>query len=385
MAFFKKITFGPLLACALVAFFPAAAVSAPQPPRIRVALALNVPETVISVNGSYDIISYPEGEKLFHGSGLKATRISVTGNTINVGANGFPVPAIKISPRKKGAITVNKRPYRGDIVLARRPSGSLDVINILDLESYVKGVLPQEISPRWPIDAIKAQAVAARTYALEQKEAAKARAYDVNADTSSQVYGGFASERNKSNRAVNFTYGEVLFYKGKVFPAYFHATCAGMTEPAAELWKVDMEPLSGGRVCSYCGESPHFYWTYGSDLKAVQKKIGKAYSLKKGLADIRVAERGISGRIRKLELKDEEEKSQFLSGKDFRQFLGADVIRSTNFTINIEGQKVVFSGKGWGHGVGLCQWGALGMSKKGHSYSEILDFYYPGSQVRKVY
>ncbi|MFA5038295.1 MAG: SpoIID/LytB domain-containing protein [Candidatus Omnitrophota bacterium] len=385
MADFKKI------GCLAVVFLTAALCLPPslrgasEPPVVRVAIVRDVAEITLAVEGAFDILSYPSGEKLRHENRLKAVKVSACAEGICFPQKKFARAAVRVVSRKKAAILVNRRPYRGDIVITKTPAGLLTVINLLDLESYVKGVLPQEISPKWPIDAIKAQAVAARTYALYQKETSASRLFDLAADTSSQVYGGFASERNKSNRAVNFTYGEVLLYQGKGFPAYFHATCGGMTERAAELWKISLEPLSGTRLCSYCSESPHYYWEASLDLKSVRKKMGAVYRLKGDLKNIRVTERNISGRVRGLELRDAQGKTQLVSAKDFRHALGPDVIRSTNFIINLEGEKATFNGKGWGHGVGLCQWGALGMSQKGYSYAEILEFYYPGSQIKKIY
>ena len=241
-----------------------------------------------------------------------------------------------------------------------------------------------EISHQWPIEAIKAQAVAARTYAVYQKEAMKSKNYDLMADTSSQVYGGYGSEKRKTNRAVNFTYGEILRYKGKVFPAYFHATCGGVTENASELWKIDIEPLKGERLCSFCLNSPHYYWKATMDLKTIQKKLGGFYKAKGDLGNIVVAERTSTGRVRTLGLKDEKGESFNISAKDFRSLLGPDFIRSTNFSMILDQDRVIFSGKGWGHGVGLCQWGAYGMSRQGYNYKQILEFYYPGAEIIKI-
>jgi stage II sporulation protein D len=312
-------------------------------------------------------------------------KVTVTAKGIKIHQTVFDTPSLRIKVRKKAAIILNRKPYRGDIILIRTSGGLLTAVNVLDVESYVKGVLVNEISHTWPIDAIKAQAVAARTYALYQKEISKKKDHDLVADTSSQVYGGFASEKNKANRAVNFTEGVVLLYQGKVFPAYFHATCGGSTERATELWKINVKPLEGGRLCSFCASSPHYDWTRSLDFKSIRKKLGPLCPFSGELSNILVAERNSSGRVRSLELMNEEGASRIISAKDFRQALGPDVIRSLNFTIVVEDSKVIFRGRGWGHGVGLCQWGAFGMSRKGYSYQEILEFYYPGASIEKTY
>ncbi len=356
-----------------------------QPPTVRVAVVRDTKELTLAVEGAFDISVTPGSKKLYHGSRLVSCKVTAADNGFKIQQTVYQASALRISTRKKAAIFVNCRPYRGDIVILRSADGTLSAINVLDVESYLKGVLVHEISPKWPIDAIKAQAIAARTYALYQKEICVHKPYDLVADTSSQVYGGFSSEKNKTNRAVNFTFGEVLLYRGKVFPAFFHATCGGMTENASELWKTDMEPLAGGRLCSFCTSSPHYYWSASLDFGAIRSKLGPFYTLKGELKNISVEERNVSGRIRSLRLEDDKGESAVVSAKDFRQMMGPDVVRSTNFTIVVKGAKVVFSGKGWGHGVGLCQWGAFGMSRKGYDYKEILAFYYPGSRVTKIY
>jgi stage II sporulation protein D len=358
--------------------------SAKEIARVRVLLAKDVPEIVISVEGPYDIMDVRRNTVMMSGRKGTVSRVVAVKEGLRIKDAIFATDALAIIPKKKAAVTVRNRRYRGDITFFKDPSGKILVVNTVELESYVKGVLYHEISHKWPMDAIKAQAVAVRTYALYQKEVMKNKNYDVTADTSSQVYGGFFAETNKTNRAVNFTKDEVLLYHNKLFPAYFHATCGGITENAAELWKIDMEPLQGGRVCGFCQDSPHYFWKIQTDLNKIQEKLGSLYTLKSPLKNIAVVERNASGRVRSLEFKDALEKTQVIAAKDFRLAFGADQLRSTNFSILFEGDRVIFAGKGWGHGVGLCQWGALGMSKQGLSYVQILEFYYPGARILRL-
>jgi stage II sporulation protein D len=355
-----------------------------EPVKIRVAVLKDKTEATLSVTGSFEIADARTEVSLYRGRNFLGMKVTTSQEGIKVRNTVYNTDAIMVISKKKAAISVNNRSYRGDISILKDASGKLLVINTLDLESYLKGVLYHEISHKWPIDAIKAQAVAARTYALYQKEVMRSKDYDVAADTSSQVYGGYSSEKRKTNRAVNFTSGEVLTYKGKLFPAYFHATCGGTTEYAGELWKIDMIPLKGGRACSFCSESPHYYWKAELDLKTIAKKLEGRYQSKEGLNNIAVTERTGTGRVRTLELKDASGKSMVISAKDFRSLLGPDLIRSTNFSIVIDRDRVTFSGKGWGHGVGLCQWGAYGMSNKGYNYKQILDLYYPGAEIVRL-
>lgn len=355
-----------------------------EPVKIRVAVLKDRTDVTLSVTGSFEIVDARTKASLYRGRNFLGMKVTPSQEGLKVRNAVYNTDAITIISRKKAASAVNNRSYRGDISIYKDASGKLVVVNTLDLESYLKGVLYHEISHKWPIDAIKAQAVAARTYALYQKEVMRSRDYDVAADTSSQVYGGYSSEKRKTNRAVNFTNGEVLMYNGKVFPAYFHATCGGTTEDAGELWKIVMIPLKGGRACSFCSDSPHYYWKAEFDLKTITKKLGERYQSKEDLGNISVIERTGTGRVRTLELKDAAGKSIVISAKDFRSILGPDLIRSTNFSIIIERDRVTFSGKGWGHGAGLCQWGAYGMSNKGYNYKQILDFYYPGAEIVRL-
>ncbi|MFH0877121.1 MAG: SpoIID/LytB domain-containing protein, partial [Candidatus Omnitrophota bacterium] len=342
-----------VLACgALAMFFMASSVWSKEPVFVRVAILNNVPEVTLSVSGFFEMTDLGSGKVLLEARNLASSKTTATARGIKIKNAEYPATALKIHSKKKAGITVNGRRYRGDVVLFKTGGQKLLVVNILDLEAYVKGVLNHEVSEKWPLAALKAQAVATRTYALYQCQVMKTKDYDVTADVSSQVYGGRNSEKRRTNRAVNFTWGEILTYQGKVFPTYFHATCGGMTEDAGELWKINIAPLKGGRVCSYCQESPHFYWKATLDLKTIAKKLQAVAASKGNLVNISVAERNARGRVRTLELKDGRGAKTLISAKEFRAALGPDVIRSTNFTIAFEGDRIIFNGKGWGHGAG---------------------------------
>jgi len=355
-----------------------------EPVLIRVALLQGKAQAVIAVVGTYEMTDAATGVLLEKGRNLRACAVTATAGGIRIGAREWPRQRLFVKVRRKGGLHVNKRPYRGDLLIAKDKDGGLLLVNEVDIESYLKGVVVHEISPKWPLAALKAQAVAARTYAYYQRQVMKEKLYDVTADVSSQVYGGCKAEKGRTNRAVKFTAGKVLTYDGQVFPAYFHATCGGMTENAAELWKIDIEPLAGGRLCSFCSRSPHYFWKKIVDMKALREKLGGRYTLKAEPAALAVKERNPTGRVRTLLIKDKAGRTMEISAKDFRQLMGPDVVRSTNFTIAVEQGKVVLSGKGWGHGVGLCQWGAFAMANEGYTYEKILRFYYPGATLQRL-
>lgn len=350
---------------------------------IRVAISKDKKDALISVTGPFEAIDVRSGKVLTKDTRLPLSKVSSGNGAIKIGGAIFNTDTIRIAPKRNGSLYINKRRYKGEAVIFLKEGGRLLIVNKLDIESYIKGVLYHEISHKWPINAIKAQAVAARTYAMYQIETSKTRDFDVNADTSSQVYGGYYSEKRKTNRAVNFTSGQVLKFKGKVFPAYFHATCGGVTESSSELWDIDIAPLKGGRLCTFCVASPHYYWRTSFSLKELQNKLKEKYCLKGDLKDIVVTKRNSNGRIRTLKVIDGSGESFTISAKDFRGVVGPNLIRSTNFTIVFEKNNIVFNGKGWGHGVGLCQWGAYGMSRAGYDYKDILSFYYPGAKIVK--
>jgi stage II sporulation protein D len=205
----------------------------------------------------------------------------------------------------------------------------------------------------------------------------------VTNDVYSQVYGGRGSERYRTNVAVRRTASEVLMYKGKIFPAFFHANSGGITEDAAELWDVDIVPLKGGVKSTFSMDSPHYQWRRNFRLKDIQDTLNaRGYAL--GLIkDISVLERNASGRIRKLKIVTRDGKEEVIEGKIFRDIMGPNVLKSNKYDVEMKGWYVDFVGYGWGHGVGLCQWGAYGMSLQHYTYRQILSFYYPSSELVK--
>jgi stage II sporulation protein D len=210
----------------------------------------------------------------------------------------------------------------------------------------------------------------------------KLKDFDVTSDIYSQVYGGKTSERYRTNKAVDATAGIVLTYRGKVIPAYFHATCGGHTEDASRLWDIDIVPLKGV-VCNFCRGSRHFNWHAVLSLGEIEKKL-KEGGFKIGqLKDIQILGRDASGRITDLRLVSLQEEVK-ISAKDFRNIIGPNLIRSANFTVEIADSDAVFEGVGWGHGVGLCQWGAYFMAKQGYNFEQILKYYYPDSEISLI-
>jgi stage II sporulation protein D len=203
--------------------------------------------------------------------------------------------------------------------------------------------------------------------------------FDATSDIYSQVYGGKTSERARTNKAVEETKGMVLTYKGNIFPTYYHATCAGKTEDASILWDIDIAPLKG-ITCNFCKDSPHFRWHAVLPLGEIEDKINRAGYKIKNIKDILILNRDASSRITNLQIITNQNDKE-ISAKDFRNAIGPNLIRSTNFNLRVVNRDAVFEGLGWGHGVGMCQWGAYFMAKQGYTFEQILQYYYPGCQL----
>ncbi|MBI4974249.1 MAG: SpoIID/LytB domain-containing protein [Candidatus Omnitrophica bacterium] len=218
---------------------------------------------------------------------------------------------------------------------------------------------------------------------MYQKRQNALQPYDLRSDIYSQVYGGSTSEKWSTTRAVNLTKGKILVYNGDIFPSYYHATCAGHTEDASNLWNIDLPPLKGVE-CDSCKYSPHYKWVKGIPLWEITNKL-KENGYKTGrIASIIILSKNSSGRIEKIEIKDEAGVSLILTAKDFRQMIGPNAVRSTKFDISIKGSQAYLQGYGWGHGAGMCQWGAFGMARKGKKAEEILKIYYPGAEIMTI-
>jgi stage II sporulation protein D len=257
----------------------------------------------------------------------------------------------------------------------------------------LRGELPAHFHPQ----AQRALAVAARSYVLYEKLTAPAgRDYDVLADERSQMYIGVKGEDATAVGAVDDTLGEVCLVRDggseKVFSTYYSSSCGGMTQPVLEFRPGDpnVPSLAGNVVCNDCYLAPSFQWNPVRMSKAeITRRVVARYPRLSRLGQITqvtVEDRGKSGRATKIKLVGSGGASEILVAEDFRLCLGGHTLKSTRFKIVDEGSKVRFvDGRGFGHGVGLCQYGADRQAKLGRSYRQILEYYYPGVIIRSVY
>lgn len=275
------------------------------------------------------------------------------------------------------ALALNGRRYRGIIEISRLSGGGLLVVNELPLEEYLVGLINCEISSHWPIEAVKAQAVIARTYALYQKRARSVHPYHLESTVLDQVYAGSDQEDARSRRAVEETAGEVLTYGGELIQAFYHSSCGGGTESADQVWGVSL-PYIEPVTCRYCLESPSVRWEQTLSLRSIETSLKMT-----GVKDIRVKELSDGGRVRTVELLTPRGWVS-ISGVAFRKGIGYSVVKSTRFTLERRGDEAILKGAGSGHGVGLCQWGAKERALEGFSYREILSYYYPKAVVQSL-
>jgi stage II sporulation protein D len=279
-------------------------------------------------------------------------------------------------------IQVNGKKYHGNMEISPVDKGLL-VVNELPLEDYLVGLINCEISSQWPMEAIKAQAVVARSYAVYQKEMRKNAIYDLESTVMDQVYEGCEIEDSRAGRGVKETAGEVLTYKGNVIQAFYHSNCGGHTESSENVWGFSL-PYMQGVDCSYCLATPSAKWEQTIPLNKIESLLkGNGYQVA-GLLEIRTGKKNRSGRVTDLILISAKGRLT-ISAVNFRKIIGYTVIKSTNFEARIAGDDAVFTGIGYGHGVGLCQWGAKQRAGDGFDYREILSYYYPGTRLGRVY
>jgi len=378
----KYILVGIISAIALVVA-PMTVHAEPVPETIvRVAIVEDRISVDLSLKGKYTISAIDTGKILKEGPYLNG-KVTASKEGIVIGGKATGSAGIRIKVLRDSNIYVDSRRFRGNIDIIRKDNGKLLIINNIDIDSYLYGVLYHEVSHRWPAECLKAQAITARTFALHQARQNKLQPYDLRCDIYSQVYGGRTGEKWSTTHAVDSTRGKVLTFNGDIFPTYYHATCAGHTEDASNLWNIDIAPLKGV-PCNFCGHSKHYRWVKEIPLVNLESKLRESGNKIGHIVSIKALSVNKSGRNENIEIKDDAGVAVVLSAKDFRQIFGPNDIRSTKFDIEIKRNSLVLNGMGWGHGVGMCQWGAYGMSLRGKKYDQILKYYYPGSEITAI-
>ncbi len=289
---------------------------------------------------------------------------------------------IWIVPQESSFCIANSRRYRGKMLILQK-NGILEIINQLPLEDYLYGVIKWEIDPNWSFASVAAQAIAARTYAFKKISDFSSEDYHLTNSARHQVYGGVESEDPLARIAVDLTRGEILIFQGEPIGAYFSACCGGYTAASFDVWGEDLLYLQAipGK---FCQESPHYHWKFSIKAQELKKVLEGEGLISGEINQIKIIDWDKGERVGKLAINSSKGEIH-LSGTEFRRLVGSNKIKSTRFKVEKKDNYFIFIGKGWGHGVGMCQWGAKAMAEKGYSINAILKFYYPGTEIDKAY
>jgi stage II sporulation protein D len=281
------------------------------------------------------------------------------------------VAQLWIKPQPGGYIWIGDRWYRGSVQVIATAK-QLVAINHVDLEQYLYSVLGSEMSANYPAEALKAQAVAARTYALYRSQSTSKKLFDVDSTQASQVYRGIASEANTTQTAVNDTIGQIVTYDGKPILAAFHAASGGHTENVEDIWSSRVPYLRG--VPDYDLDIPGNEWTqtFTTSQLSTSLKIN-------GIKTIAPDRTTQFGSVVSLKILSDTEK--IVAGSQVRTALK---LRSLRFTISSTPAGFTFTGRGYGHGLGMSQWGAYNLAQQGMKYSSILAHYYSGVELGQM-
>jgi stage II sporulation protein D len=392
---------------------PAPAPSGPAGPEPQVRVALQVGATSLMIGGGAPLtVTQPDGTPIARLAPGEAWRVVIAGQGLALvsptGRTTDRADALSIIPEdQRDVLRTGRRDYRGAFDVLRDRTG-LTLINRVSLEAYLEGVVGGEMGRRdsSEIEALRAQAIASRTYALRNMGRWRTDGFDFYATVADQVYGGVTAENQLAVQAVRETRGQVVTSGGAPIDAFFFSTCGGRTADGTEAFRGATQPYlrsiadvdASGRA--YCSISPRFHWRdewSGDALQAIlTRTLRDAGLLTAGrlgrIRDVSAVGRTASGRVAQLSIATSYGEI-IVDGPRIRRVLettSGDILRSTVFQLSVSGQggqltRLVADGMGAGHGVGMCQWGAVGRARAGQNYREILAAYYPGTDLQRYY
>jgi stage II sporulation protein D len=400
-----------LASCTLAGPRPEAGPPAPEPveapavePEVRVGVVVAAPTVEVMGTGELELVD-EAGRVLADGAGPWTARAAGAGVALAGEGTVRSESPVVVRPRS-GQVRVDGAAYHGAVLLRPAAGDGITAVNLLELETYLRGVVPLEIGAGRPpaeLEAVKAQAIAARTYAIRHLGRRDSLGFDFFATVNDQVYGGAEAEDPVASRAVRDTRGEVLVHDGRPIEAYYHSTCGGRTAALEEVWDGDPRPylqsvsdrMPGGGW--YCESSNRFRWAERWDAGALHATLTAALQARgvTGTVDwvgaIEVTGRTPSGRAEALVIETNQGRHRIPSDS-IRWVLRPEpdrILNSTAIDIDAFGtaeiRELVVEGAGWGHGIGMCQVGALGRAREGHGYRDILLTYYPGSRIERLY
>lgn len=341
----------------LLLFAPAQAATA-----LRVVLKEDVKQVAVG-SSSNAVIRDRAGNVLGKVQGMSGFRAESGNGNVRLGQ--WASRQLQIDPQGDGYVWIGDRWYRGETQLIYDGS-DLTVINQVNVEDYLYSVVGGEMVASWPLEALKAQAVAARSYALHKQQHASNRLYDLKSTTASQVYKGITSETPRTVEAVNSTQGQVLTHGGQPILAVFHSSSGGHTENVEDIWHRPLPYLRG--VVDYDQTAPVYQWEKIISNAEMARRLGNLGTIRSLIPQQTTPQ----GRLLKLKVVGDRA-TKTISGNEFRKALD---LRSTLLQVNPTPQGFLISGRGFGHGVGLSQWGAYYLAQQGANYRQILGHYY---------
>ncbi len=371
-------------------------------PLVRVKLGQDADALVVTVEGAYHV--FAGGERAGQGGRLAPARLEAAADGILLGGRALGAGPVEVRPAEGGRFCLQfpaaggktvDRTYRGRLRVHLMPEGRLRAVNVLDVEAYLAGVVACELFASWHLEAFKAQAVAARTYALAERGRHRARDFDVYDSVQSQAYGGVSKETERAWRAVAATQaivGTVESADGKprLLRMYYHSTCGGATSPAASVFGGTTPPPLAGVTCTYCRASRRYRWSGVTFRKreigdALRASGNPALATLDRVTRVEVASRDPVGRATEVRIVTASGRSLRIAANQWRIWVGPGRLPSTWFDVRDAGDRVVLDGCGFGHGVGLCQYGAQYLATQGMTGEQILRFYYPGIVLARAY
>lgn len=315
-------------------------------------------------------------------------KLTLAATRSGIRVNGVTLKSDVVRVKAPGPLSLRKHRYHRELEVRFRSydkKPELLVVHPLDLETYVAGIVSAELPGGWPLETYKAQAVAARTFAVWQKYRRLDLPYHMESSVLDQVYAGVDREHPLALQAAKETRGLVLTSKRQVAQSYFHAACGDRTESALEGWGTSLSYLPGSK-CGKCTAAARHAWT----ARITRGDVDKAFKSLVGgesVESIAITAKTKTGRVKNVLVKGKT-KSRTITGPDLRRLLGYSTVWSTwidVLTLNASQGTWMISGKGTGHGVGMCQWGARGFALAGKRYDEILGVYYPGAPLMRLY
>lgn len=393
---------------------------------VRIALTTSGENVAVSGSGSWHIYDRNSANLVTRGDAGEVMHIqSRHGQLVALKSGGsatsrYSGPFLVRAGSPGSFVMFEGKRYRGELIITPGDNGML-VVNRLGVESYLRGVVPLEIGDRKPGEeaAVQAQAVAARSYTYIHMAEAGNRGFDMYGSVQDQAYGGVAAEQQISDDAVASTGGMVLRYAGRIINTPYFSTCGGSTAAVSEVWwrqpdQPYLQPVSDripGTDSYYCDPSPRFKWTARFDKNQLRATLEKylasvtpaseppvspsaaARPVSLGaINSVRIQDRTRSDRVGSISIQTARG-NYVVRGNDVRFVLrtpAGALLNSTNFTIQSETDgsgevsQLTIDGHGYGHGIGMCQWGAIGRARAGQDFRTILTTYYPGTTVGRI-